>query len=123
MADLNITERKKDSVTILDLRGDIRLSGGNAVLHNALRSLVERGEKRVLLNLADVAHIDSVGLGEIVSSFTTMQRNGGEMKLLHLTDRVNELMMITKLLTVFDVFDNEDEAIASFGAGASGAGA
>ena len=114
MNNLTITERRNGSVTVLDLSGNIRLGEGNIELHNILRFLVEKGERRVLLNLAEVIYIDSSGLGELVAGYTTLQKNGGELKLLHLTDRVNELMVITKLLTVFDVFDSEQEAINSF---------
>jgi anti-sigma B factor antagonist len=114
MNNLNITERRSGSVTILDLQGDIRLGAGNTELHNILRSLVEKGERRILLNLADVSYIDSSGLGELVAGFATLQKNGGELKILHLTGRVHELMVITKLFTVFDVFENEQEAIDSF---------
>jgi anti-sigma B factor antagonist len=114
MNNLNITERRSGSVTVLDLKGNIRLGEGNIELHNILRFLVEKGEKRVLLNLGEVTYIDSSGLGELVAGYTTLQKNGGELKILRLTERVRELMVITKLLTVFDVFDNEDEAINSF---------
>ena len=114
MNNLNITERRNGSVTVLDLQGNIRLGEGNIELHNILRFLVEKGERRILLNLADVSYIDSSGLGELVAGFTTLQKNGGELKILRLTERVRELMVITKLLTVFDVFDNEQEAIDSF---------
>jgi anti-sigma B factor antagonist len=116
MNNLTITERRSGSVTVLDLAGNIRLGEGNIELHNILRFLVEKGERKVLLNLAEVKYIDSSGLGELVAGYTTLQKNGGEMKLLHLTERVNELMVITKLLTVFEVFDNEQEAIGSFAA-------
>ena len=114
MNNLNITERRSGSVTVLDLQGNIRLGEGNIELHNILRFLVEKGERRILLNLADVSYIDSSGLGELVAGFATLQKNGGELKILHLTGRVHELMVITKLLTVFEVFDNEQEAIDSF---------
>jgi len=114
MNNLNITERRSGSVTVLDLKGNIRLGEGNIELHNILRFLVEKGEKRVLLNLGEVTYIDSSGLGELVAGYTTLQKNGGELKILRLTERVHELMVITKLLTVFDVYDNEDEAINSF---------
>jgi anti-sigma B factor antagonist len=116
MNNLTITERRSGSVTVLDLTGNIRLGEGNVELHNFLRSLVEKGERKVLLNLAQVTYIDSSGLGELVAGYTTLQKNGGELKLLHLTDRVNELMVITKLLTVFEVFDDEQEAVSSFSA-------
>ena len=85
--------------------------------------MVDGGEKKVLLNLANVTNIDSSGLGELVAGHATLEKNGGEMKLLHLTDRVAELMMITKLLTVFDVFENEEIAVASFDTGGASAGA
>ena len=114
MNNLNITERRNGTVTVLDLHGNIRLGEGSMELHNILRSLVEKGEKRILLNLANVTYIDSSGLGELVAGFTTLQKNGGELKILRLTERVKELMVITKLLTVFEVFDNEQEAVDSF---------
>lgn len=114
MNNLSITERRSGNVTVLDLRGNIRLGEGNIELHNILRFLVEKGERQVLLNLANVSNIDSSGLGELVAGFTTLQKNGGELKILRLTERVRELMVITKLLTVFDVFDDEQEAVDSF---------
>ncbi|HVE58796.1 MAG TPA: STAS domain-containing protein [Pyrinomonadaceae bacterium] len=114
MTNLIITERRSGSVTVLDLKGNIRLGEGNIELHNILRFLVEKGERRVLLNLAEVSYIDSSGLGELVAGYTTLQKHQGELKLLHLTVRVRELMVITKLLTVFDVYDSETEAINSF---------
>ena len=121
MTNLIITERRNGSVTVLDLQGNIRLGEGNIELHNILRFLVEKGERRVLLNLAEVSYIDSSGLGELVAGYTTLQKNQGELKLLHLTMRVRELMVITKLLTVFDVYDSEAEAVNSFQAAAPGA--
>ncbi len=114
MTNLNITERQNGFITILDLDGKIRLGEGCRELHEALRLLVQKGEKRVLLNMAKVSYIDSSGLGELVSGYTTFEKNRGEMKLLHLSDRVHELMTITKLLTVFDVYEDEMEAITSF---------
>ena len=123
MSTLNITTRKSGPVVILDLEGQIRLGETNANLHKAVRELVDGGEKKVLLNLARVTGIDSSGLGSLVAAHATLEKNGGEMKLLNLNDRVTELMMITKLLTVFDVFDNEAEAVASFPTGEASAGA
>lgn len=114
MSNLNITERRSDSVVILDLEGKIRLGEGNLELHQTLRLLVERGEKRILLNLADVSNIDSSGLGELIAGYATLQKNDGDLKLFNLTDRVNELMVITKLLTVFEIYDNEADAVNSF---------
>lgn len=114
MKNLSISERINDSVVILDLEGNIRLGEGSKVLHEKIRHLMTRGEKSILLNLANVSYVDSTGLGELVAGYTTLQKNGGEMKLLNLTDRVSQLMVITKLLTVFEVFEDEKEAIESF---------
>jgi anti-sigma B factor antagonist len=114
MANLKITERRNDAITILDLEGNIRLGEEAANLRQALRGLVEKGDRKILLNMAGVAHIDSSGLGELVNSYTTLNKAGGELKLFHLSGRVHELMTMTKLLTVFDVFDDESQAIESF---------
>jgi anti-sigma B factor antagonist len=114
MSNLTITKRPVNGVVILDLVGKIRLGEGNLDLHRTLRSLVEQNEKKVLLNLGNVSSIDSSGLGELVAGYTTLEKSGGELKLLNLTERVSELMMITKLLTVFDVYEDEATAIASF---------
>ncbi|HEY0772052.1 MAG TPA: STAS domain-containing protein [Sphingobacteriaceae bacterium] len=114
MTNLKITERRIDPVTILDLEGNIRLGEGSAELRQALRLLVEKGDKKILLNMAGVSHIDSSGLGELVSSYTTLHKADGELKLVHLSSKVHELMTMTKLLTVFDVFDSESEALESF---------
>ena len=114
MSNLNIAQRRSDSVVILDLQGKIRLGEANLELHQALRNLVESGEKKILLNLAEVSNIDSSGLGELIAGYATLQKNGGDLKLLSLTERVSEIMMITKLLTVFEVFDDETQAIESF---------
>ena len=114
MTNLDITERRNDIVIILDLQGKIRLGEGSAVLHEALRRVAERGEKQVLLNLANVSHIDSSGLGELVSGYSSIHKGGGELKLFHLSERIEEMMEMTKLLTIFDVYDNESEAVGSF---------
>jgi len=114
MNNLIISERKIGAVVILDLKGNIRIGDGNVHLHQTVRDLMEKGEKNVLLNLAGVTHIDSTGLGEIIACHITLKKNGGEMKLLHLTKRVRELMVITKLLTVFYVFQSESDAVNSF---------
>jgi len=114
MSALKISRREVRGVVVLDLNGPIALGQGNIDLHRELRSLIEQDQKRVLLNLAKVSYIDSSGLGELVAGFASIEKNGGEMKMVNLTDRVSELMMITKLLTVFDVFDDEQSAIESF---------
>jgi anti-sigma B factor antagonist len=123
MSTLNISTRREGSVSILDLQGQIRLGETNINLHRAVRELVDAGEKKVLVNLAGVTHIDSSGLGELVAGFTTLERAGGEMKLMKLTERVIDLMTMTKLLTVFDVFEDEKAAVASFDAGSEQASA
>ena len=114
MVNLYINERREGDVTILDLKGRIRINGGTLALHKAIRCLVDEGKTKILLDLALVTHIDSVGLGELISSHITLSNKGGEIKLIHLTERVQDLMTITKLLTVFDVYDNEPDALASF---------
>ncbi len=123
MSSLNITQRRSDSVVILDLQGKIKLGEENLEIHQTLRRLVEEGERKILLNLAGVSSIDSSGLGELIAGYATLQKNGGDLKLLNLTERVNEIMMITKLLTVFDAFDDEAQAIKSFDGGTSEASA
>jgi anti-sigma B factor antagonist len=114
MTTLTITERKINNVLILDLEGKIVLGNGCSEFHEAVRLLVERGEKRILLNMANISYVDSSGLGELVSSFTTFDKNAGVIKLLHLSEKVNQLMILTKLLTIFDVYSNETEAVESF---------
>lgn len=114
MSKLVISQRRVDDVMILDLEGGIRLGEENAYLHNTIRTLVADGEKKVLLNLAQVSKIDSSGMGELIAAFTTLQKNGGEVRLLNLTHSVEELMLMTKLLTVFDTYENEADALKSF---------
>lgn len=114
MAKLNITERQVGNVAVLDMDGQVRIGDGSEGLHQAIRRLHEGGQHQILLNLARVAYIDSSGLGELISGHITMAKAGGRIKLLHLTERLRELMTITKLLTVFDVYENESEALDSF---------
>ena len=123
MSTLNIATRRVGPVVVLDLQGQIRLGETNINLHRAIRELVDAGEKKVLLNLAGVTHVDSSGLGELVAGFTTLERADGEMKLMNLTERVIDLMTMTKLYTVFDVFEDEKTAVASFGGGSEQASA
>jgi anti-sigma B factor antagonist len=110
---LYINERRVEDVTVLDLKGRVRIRGVTE-LHRSIRCLAEEGKTQVLLDLAWVTHIDSCGLGELISSHITLNDKGGALKLMHMTDSVHELMTITKLLTVFDVYDDEPEALASF---------
>ena len=114
MVNLYIHERREGDVTVLDLKGRIRMSGGTLALHRSIRCLVEEGKTKILLNLAGVTHIDSTGLGELISSYVTLSNQGGEIKLVHLTERLRDIMTITKLLTAFDVYDDEPDALASF---------
>jgi anti-sigma B factor antagonist len=106
--------RRIEGVNIVDLSGRITIGEGTIVLKDAVRNLLQRNEKKILLNLADVSYIDSSGIGELVSSFTTVGNQGGKLKLLSLTKKVHDLLSITKLLTVFEVFEDEAKAIQSF---------
>ena len=114
MAELNINERQAGDVTVLDMSGKITIGEGSVALRNGIRRLLEEGKKRILLNLAGVSYIDSSGIGELVSSFTAITNAGGQLKLLNLTQKLQDLLTITKLLTVFDVYDSEAEALNSF---------
>lgn len=111
---MKIDTRIIDDVRILDCSGKITLGEGTMVVRNRVRELVQAGVKKIILNLADVQYIDSSGIGELVSTYTTVTTNGGQLKLLNLTKKFNELLSITKLLTVFDVYDNEGAALDSF---------
>ena len=114
MAELNIRERQAGDVTVLDMEGKITIGEGSVALRSAIRRLIEEGKKKILLNLAGVSYVDSSGIGELVSSFTTINREGGQLKLLNLTQKIQDLLAITKLLTVFDVYDDEATALNSF---------
>ena len=114
MAELNINERQAGDVTVLDLSGKITIGEGSVALRTAIRRLLEEGKKRILLNLAGVSYIDSSGIGELVSSFTAINKEGGQLKLLNLTQKLRDLLTITKLLTVFDVYESEADALNSF---------
>ena len=109
-----ISARRLDDVEILDLAGRITIGEGTLMLRDKIQNMLDTGDTKFLLNLADVDYIDSSGLGELVSSFTTVKNQGGVLKLLSLTHRVRDLMQITKLLTVFDVYNDEPEALKSF---------
>jgi anti-sigma B factor antagonist len=111
---MKASTRQIDGVTVVDLSGRITLGEGSVVLRDTVRDLIGKGEKKILLNLGDVTYIDSSGIGELVSAFTTVRNQGGELKLLKLTKKVHDLLQITKLYTVFDVKDDETQAISSF---------
>jgi anti-sigma B factor antagonist len=114
MADINISERQAGDVTILDLDGKVTIGEGSVALRSAIRRLLGEGKNKILLNLGGVGYIDSSGIGELVSSFTAVNKEGGTLKLLNLTQKIQDLLAITKLLTVFDVFDSEADALSSF---------
>ena len=111
---MKASSRKVDGVTIVDLSGRITLGEGSVVLRDTVKELSTQGDKKILLNLGDVTYIDSSGIGELVSAFTSVRNAGGELKLLNLTKKVHDLLQITKLYTVFDISDDEASAIASF---------
>ena len=106
--------RQVNGITIVDLSGRITLGEGSVLLRDMVRDLVTKGQRKILLNLGDVTYIDSSGIGELVSAFTTVRNQGGELKLLNLTKKVHDLLQITKLYTVFDVKDDEATAVAAF---------
>jgi anti-sigma B factor antagonist len=111
---VKLTTRQVGDVSVMDAVGRITLGEGSSVFREALRELVTKGQKKVLLNLADVSYIDSSGIGELVSGFTTVTNQGGQLKLLNLNKRVQDLLQITKLYTVFEVFEDEAAAVRSF---------
>ena len=113
---MQIEERAFGDVVVLDLKGRVMLGEGDELLKDKVNSLLSQGIKKIILNLADVPYVDSAGLGEIVRTFTTVSRQGGSLKLLNLTKRITDLLSITKLLTVFETFDSENEAVRSFSA-------
>jgi len=111
---MTVSTRQVDGVTIVDLSGRITLDEGSTLLRDTIKQLASQGQKHVLLNLGEVHYIDSSGIGELVSAFTTMRDQGGELKLLNLTRKVHDLIQITKLHTVFDIKDDEAAAIQAF---------
>ncbi len=111
---MTIDTRSVNGVTIVDLHGRVTIGEGSRVIREKIRELLENGNKDILLNLGDVSYVDSAGIGELVSSYTTVTNQGGQFKLLHLTKKIRELLAITKLLTVFDSFDDETVAVGSF---------
>ena len=111
---MKATIRQVDSVIVIDISGRITLGEGCSQLRELIRDQLSKGKKQVLLNLADVTYIDSSGIGELVSAYTAVSNQGGQLKLLNLTKKVHDLLQITKLYTVFDIHDDEAKAIASF---------
>ena len=115
---MEIEERTTGDVVVLDIKGRVQLGEGDEMLKDKVNSLLNQGRKKIVLNLAQVPYIDSAGLGEVVRTFTTVSRQGGQLKLLNLTKRITDLLAITKLLTVFDTYDSEQDAVQSFSASA-----
>ena len=112
---MDIKERVVGGVSILDLSGKVVLGEGDMQVKERIKDLLKDGQRKILLNLAEVNYIDSAGLGALISSYTTARRDGGSLKLVNLTKRIKDLLAITKLITVFETFENESEAIASYG--------
>jgi anti-sigma B factor antagonist len=115
---MQITERSVGDVMVLDIKGKITLGEGDEQLKDKVNSLVNQGQRKMVLNLSEVPYLDSAGLGEVVRAYTTVSRQGGSLKLLNLTKRITDLLSITKLLTVFETFDSENDAVRSFSASA-----
>lgn len=111
---IKLSTRQVGDVSVVDVAGRITLGEGSSALRDLLREMVGKNQKKILLNLGDVSYIDSSGIGELVSGFTTVTNQGGQLKLLNLTKRVKDLLQITKLYTVFDVHDDEAKAVRSF---------
>ena len=111
---MKASTRQVNGVTVVDMSGRITLGEGSVILREAVKDLVAKGQKKILLNLGDVTYIDSSGIGELVSAFTSVRNQGGELKLLNLTKKVHDLLQITKLYTVFDIKDDERKAIEAF---------
>ena len=112
---MEIAERSSGDVKILDLHGKLTIGDGDELLKDKINSLVQQGHTKIVLNLGDVPYVDSAGLGQMVSSYRTVTRSGGSLRLLNLTARIREVLTITKLLTVFDTYESESDAVASFG--------
>ena len=111
---MQIAERSAGNVTVLDLSGQITFTQGDQLFKDKIHSLVHQGQKNILVNMANVTHVDSAGLGELVGAYTTVTKAGGTMKLVNLTKRLTDLLSITKLLTVFDTFEDEQDALNKF---------
>jgi anti-sigma B factor antagonist len=111
---LNITERQKDDVSILDLEGNVIMGGGSALLREEIRRLVGQGKNRILLNFREVKYLDSSGIGELMASLVSLNRQGGQLGFCNLTERVTEVMELSSLISIFEIFDSEDAALKGF---------
>lgn len=111
---MNVNVRQAGDVTILDLKGKITIGSGDVALRNAIQEVMNNGAKKILINMADVSTIDSSGIGELVSAYTTATNRGARLKLINLPAKVTDILTITQLITVFDVYDSEAEGVGSF---------
>ncbi len=111
---MKIVKRKNGDVSILDIKGKILFGEGVEDLRNEIQKMVDSGEKKVLMNFAEVPYLDSTGLGEVIRCYTSMKKNGGDIKIINLTNNVRDLLSVTKLITVFETFNSEEEALKSF---------
>jgi anti-sigma B factor antagonist len=111
---LNITERQKEDVSILDLEGNVIMGGGSALLREEIRRLVGQGNNRILLNFREVKYLDSSGIGELMASLVSLNRQGGQLGFCNLTERVTEVMELSSLISIFEIFDSEDAALKGF---------
>ena len=111
---LNITERQKEDVSILDLEGNVIMGGGSALLRETIRRLVGQGKNRILLNFGEVKYLDSSGIGELMASLVSLNRQGGQLGFCNLTERVTEVMELSSLISIFEIFDSEDAALKGF---------
>jgi anti-sigma B factor antagonist len=114
---MKVSKRQRDGVTILEPKGKITIGIGDVALREAVHEALKEGERKILIDLSETTTIDSSGIGELVAAFTTVRHRGGELKLLHLPPKVHDILQITQLVTVFEIFDDDDEAVGSFGAG------
>ena len=117
MDTLTISRREVAGVTVVDLDGKVTIGGTNSVLRKTLRGMVDEGVKQVVLNMTRVSTIDSSGLGEFVAGYSSLRRSGGSLRLANISQRISNIMTITKLYTVFEIFDSEQKAVASFNVG------
>lgn len=111
---MKASTRQVQDVTVVDLSGQIKLGEGSSTLRDTVKDLLSKGHKKILVNLGEISYIDSSGIGELISAFTSVRSQGGELKLLNLTKKTRDLLQITKLYTVFDIKDDEAQAIAAF---------
>ena len=111
---MKTTIRKVDKLVILDLKGKITIGTGDVMLREHINKVLDQGERNIILNMGEVTYMDSSGVGELISSYTSVTKRGGKLKLLNLTGKIKDLLHITQLITIFEIYDSEAEAVASF---------